>query len=425
MRIPEETKRDILSYASVNIAGIIGGYLQLKPAGQGNLTACCPFHGEKTPSFSVSPKRGTWHCFGSCSDGGDAAKFIMKMEGINFNEALHKLAAMGGISIPGAGETKEEKERKAILSTLVKAEKYFKESLANNTNGGKEYVDSRMTPEMVESFGIGFAPKNDGKALLKYLKKNGVSEEIAEKTGLIRKDEKSNEYRDVFWGGRVIFPIRNKSGYTIGFAGRRIDGESRFKYVNSPETPTYRKYSTLFGLDKFDLTSGEVFVVEGYLDHIQMWFAGIRNVVATCGTAFTKDHLSVLKKLGIRRLNFMFDGDAAGVKATQRAVSLACKEEMASFVYSFPDGEDPDNYFKAGGKLEDFTAMSGLDFLEKSGVELDGTMRELHRLERLELVMLSLAKKFPAVAEALNKPGRLEKLFSQDAMHKFQGLVQQ
>ena len=423
MRIPENIKQDIQSYASANIVSIIGGYLQLKPSGQGNLAACCPFHGEKTPSFSVSPSRGTWHCFGSCSEGGDAAKFIMKIEGVNFNDALLKLAALGSIGIPSAGETKEEKEKKAIFSALAKADKFYRESLAVDGNEGKKYVETRMTPEMAESFGIGFAPKNDGKALLNHLKKIGVTEDIAEKAGLIRKDEKKAEYRDVFWGGRIIFPIRNKNGYTIGFAGRRMDSESRFKYVNSPETPTYKKHSALFGLDKLETTSGEVFVVEGYLDLMQMHEVGIRNVVAACGTAFTKEHLLALKKLGIRRLNLMFDGDSAGTKATQHAVFLACKEEIAVQVCCLPDGEDPDSYFKHGGKLEDVQAMSGLDFLEQSGVELDGMMRELHRLERMERALVYFAQHIPSVAGVLKKRGNLEQLFSPEALSQLQGVI--
>ncbi|OGT99712.1 MAG: DNA primase [Geobacteraceae bacterium GWB2_52_12] len=423
MRIPEKEKREILEYCAVNIAAIVGDYLPLKPQGR-SLAGCCPFHGEKTPSFSVSPERGTWHCFGSCSEGGDAAKFIMKMEGINFNEALVKLAARGGITIPGAGETKEEKERKALLSVLAKAGKFFRDCLAADTNGGKAYVESRLTPEMVDVFGIGFAPKNDGKALLNHLKKHGVSEEIAEKAGLIRKGD-DGSYRDVFWGGRVIFPIRNKGGYIIGFAGRRIDGESKFKYVNSPETPLYKKYSALFGLDQADFSTGEVFVVEGYIDLMAMWSAGIRNVVAACGTAFTEEHVVTLKKYGVRRLNLMFDGDAAGIKATQRTASLAFEQGIKAVVYSLPDEHDPDSFLKSGGNMNNITAISSFEYLEKSGIELSGTMRELYRLERLERAMLYVASKSSAVAGLLKKRGNLDELFSQEGLAQLQEVLQQ
>lgn len=421
-RIPDEIKKDILEYGARNIAAIIGEYLQLKKSGKG-LSGCCPFHGEKTPSFSVSPERGTWHCFGSCSEGGDAAKFLMKIERINFNDALVKLANHAGIAIPGAGETKEEKERKSIFSALAKAGKFFRDSLTADETGGKAYVESRMTPEMVETFGIGFAPKNDGKALYNHLKKNGVPEDVMEKAGLVRKDERGN-YKDIFWGGRVMFPIRNKGGYIIGFAGRRIDGESKFKYVNSPETMLYKKYTALFGLDLADLSSGEVFVVEGYLDFIQMWSAGVKNVIAACGTAFTEEHVSQLRKFGIRRLNLMFDADGAGIKATQRTISLACTEDLQAMVYSLPAGDDPDSYFKAGGSIENITAVSGFEFLEKSGIELNGTMRALRRAERTEKALVYIASKIPAVADLLKKRGNLEELFSQDALEQIQEMLQ-
>lgn len=421
MRIPEEIKQDILQYGALNIASIIGDYLPLKKSGK-TLAGCCPFHGEKTPSFTVSPERGTWRCFGSCSEGGNVAKFLMKIEGINFNDALLKLAALGGITIPGAGETKEEKERKAIFSALAKTEKFYREALAADKNGGKRYVESRMTPEMVESFGIGWAPNNGGKFLYNSLKNLGITEEIAEKAGLIRKD-RNGKMGDTFWGGRVMFPVKNLNGYTIGFAGRRIDGESRFKYINSPETAVYKKYSVLFGLNFADLSSGEVFVVEGYLDLMQMWAAGIHNVVATCGTAFTKEHAAILKKYGIRRLNFMFDGDAAGIKATIRAISLAYAEEMKAVVFRLPADQDPDSFFKDGKTLDEIAAISGFEYLEQSGIELDGTMRELRRLERLEKAMLFFAQT-PAVAKVLKKRGNLEELFSQDALAQIQELLQ-
>jgi len=421
MRIPDEIKREILEYGARNIDTIIGEYLPLKKTGK-TFSGCCPFHGEKTASFHVTPERGTWRCFGSCGEGGDVVSFMMKLEGISFHKALQKLANRAGIAIPGAGETAEEKERKAIFSALAKAEKFFKEALAADNSDGKAYVESRMTSEMVSEFGIGWAPANSGKHFYNNLEKLGISEELAMKAGLIRQNEENGTFYDVFRKGRVMFPIKNKNGYTIGFAGRRIDGESEFKYINSAETPVYKKYSVLYGLDKCDFSSGEVFVVEGYLDLMQMWAAGIRNVVAACSTAFTAEHIAVLKKYGVRRLNLMFDGDKAGIKATQKAITLAYTEEMKAMVYSLPEGKDPDDFFKSG-KLEDLTSISGFEYLEQSGIELDGTMRELRRLERLEKAMLYFAQS-PAVAAILKKRGNLEELFSQDALVQIQEVLQ-
>ena len=154
MRIPEDIKKVIQEYGASNIASIIGEYLPLTKSGH-NLSGCCPFHGEKTGSFIVSPERGTWRCFGSCSEGGDVAKFMMKMDSTNFGETLQKLASKGCITIPGAGESPEEKERKAILSVLSKADDFYRNCLTADHSEGRAYTDSRMTPEMVQAFGIG------------------------------------------------------------------------------------------------------------------------------------------------------------------------------------------------------------------------------------------------------------------------------
>ena len=421
MRISAEVKEAIQEYAKANIADIIGDYLPLTKSGH-NLSGCCPFHGEKTPSFVVSPSRGSWRCFGSCGEGGDAAKFIMKLEGMGFNDVLQKIAIRGGITIPGGGESPQEKERKAMLSVLAKADEFFRAALAADHSEGRAYTDKRMTPEMVTAFGIGYAPKNGGKALTLHLESLKVPEDLSVRAGLIRKDDKG-AYRDVFWGGRIMFPIKDKAGYTIGFAGRTITAEQKYKYINSPETSCYKKYGALFGMDKTDFSSGEVFVVEGYIDHMQMWNSGVRNVVAACGTAFTADHAAVLKKLGVTRLNFMFDGDAAGISATQKAVKLAYMEELTAQVYALPDGDDPDSFFKAGSQLNTIAVVSGLEFLEKSGADLTRVMQDLLRFERMEKVLLKLAKR-PAVATSLKKWGHLDKYISQERLPEFEELLQ-
>jgi len=419
--ISKEVIDQVLSYGGTNIVSIVSQYMELRK--EGNVyRGCCPFHVEKTPSFTVDPNRQTWHCFGSCAEGGNVITFIKKIEGIRFPEAVAKLAAMGGITIPGAGETKEEKERKVVLAALSKAELFFQHNLAENTNGGKAYVEKRMTPEMVEAFGIGYAPKNSGKALLDHLRKLRVPDEISEKAGLIRKDDKG-EYRDVFWGGRVMFPIRNKSGVTIAFAGRSIDDAPKFKYINSPETLVYKKMNALFGLDKADLSSGEVYVVEGYLDLMQMWAKGYRNVVAACGTAFTQHHIAELKRQGVRRLVLLFDGDAAGQKATQRTIALAIKEELKVSVFALPDGQDPDSFFKDNGVL--VTPLTGLEYLEVSGVELTGHMADLRRLERLEKGMLWFAENNPEVAAVLVRRGKLDELFDKPVADSLMAKLQE
>ena len=422
--ITDNMKKDILAFGADNIVSIIDGYVPLRKTARA-YTACCPFHQEKTPSFTVDPGRRTWHCFGACSEGGDVAKFLMKIDGISFPAALEVLARKGGIDIPH-GDIKEERERKGMLHVLEKAQQFYHNSLVQNQNGAKAYVGSRMTEDMVEQFGIGFAPVGV-KTLVDFLGgRERLPLDVAEKAGLIRKDS-SGGYRDIF-RGRVTFPIRDKAGYIIAFAGRTISStNSRFKYINSPETPLFRKSATLFGLDgalEAMKEKGEVYVVEGYIDLLQMRAAGIPNVVATCGTAFTREHAAILKRY-LRRLNLMFDGDDAGRKALQKGILLAVKEEMKARVFIFPEGQDPDSFFRNGGKTEELITMSGFDFLKQSGVEMNAMMQNLHRLERLENGVAYMAKKIPDVARLLAKRGNLGEFFSPEVLPAIEETITQ
>ena len=242
--IPEQLKKEILAYGADHIVTIIGEYVPLRQAGR-SYTACCPFHEEKTPSFTVDPGRKTWRCFGACSAGGDVASFLMKRDGISFPAALELLAGKGGITIP-QGTSREESERRSMRVILGKAQQFYQNSLRHNRNGAQAYVGSRMTETMVRQFGIGFAPVG-GSALVEYLNQERLSLAVAERAGLIRKDT-DGAYRDYF-RGRVMFPIRDTAGYLIAFAGRTISTTTRCKYLNSPETPLFRKSATLFGLD--------------------------------------------------------------------------------------------------------------------------------------------------------------------------------
>src|SRR6185369_1317929 len=194
-----------------------------------------------------------------------------------------------------------------------------------------------------------------------------------------------------------------------------------------PETPLFRKSATLFGLEGAIVAmkeKGEVNVVEGYLDLMQMRAAGILNVVATCGTAFTREHAAILKHY-VRRLNLMFDGDAAGRKALQKGVLLAVKEEMKAHVFIFSEGQDPDSFYRNGGKTEELITMSGFDFLKQSGVEMNTMMQNLHRLERLENGVAYMAKKIPDVARLLAKRGNLGELFSPEVIPVIEEIITQ
>ena len=419
--IPDQIKREILAYGAENIVSIIGEYVPLRKTARAYV-ACCPFHDEKTPSFSADPGRKTWHCFGSCAEGGDVAKFLMKMDGISFPVALERLARRGGITIPNS-DSEEERERRGILHILAKAQQFYHDSLLQNQNGAKAYVGTRMTEAMITQFGIGFATIG-GKSLVEYLDKERLPLDAAEKAGLIRKDA-AGGYRDNF-RGRVIFPIKDKSGNIIAFAGRTISStNSRYKYINSPETPLFKKSATIYGLDgAIDAMKekGEVYVVEGYIDLMQMRAAGIPNVVATCGTAFTREHAAILKRY-VRRLNLMFDGDGAGRKALQKGILLAVKEEMRARVFIFPEGQDPDSFYKDGGKTEDLVTMSGFDYLKQSGIEMNAMMQNLHRLERLENGFTYMAKTIPDVARLLAKRGNLGELFSPEVQPVIEEII--
>ncbi len=409
----EQKKIDeILEYGGQNIAAIVGRYADLKK--EGNVfKGCCPFHGEKTPSFTVDPSRQTWRCFGSCADGGNVATFIMKMENVKFPVAMQKLADMGGISL-GDEDSKEEKERKAMLLVMAKANDFFQNNL-KSTPDALAYVSKRLTPEMVSTHGIGFAPTNGGKALVSYLTKNKLPIWAAEMAGLIRKDEQTGEYKDRYWG-RMTFPIKNAAGYVIGFGGRAITDKAKVKYINSPETPLYKKSEVLFGLDKAlpEITrTGEALVVEGYMDWIAAWEAGIKNVVASCGTAFTDGHAKILKRHA-KKIHYMFDGDAAGKKALVRSIPIGIEADLSVMAYVLPSEQDPDDFFKAGGKLENIKPMSGLMYLESIKFEMSETYKKLLRLERLENGMIWFAANNSEVAAVLAKRGNLHQLFDAD-----------
>ena len=419
--IPEQIKKEILAYGADHIVTIIGEQVPLRQAAR-IYTACCPFHSEKTPSFTVDPARRSWRCFGACAEGGDVAKFLMKRDGISFPAALELLAARGGISIPQS-DHREERERRSLREILAKAQQFFQVSLRQNGNGAKTYVSSRMTEALVTQFGIGYAP-GGGTALVEYLTREQLSLTVAEQAGLISRDA-TGHYRDHF-RGRIMFPLRDSTGEIIAFAGRTTSPTTtRCKYLNSPETPLFRKSATLFGLDgaiESMRHHGVVYVVEGYLDLMQMWGAGVGNVVATCGTAFTREQACLLKRY-VRRLNLMFDGDDAGRKALQKAVLTAAKEELQTRVVILPEGHDPDSFYRNGARSVSLHTMSGFDYLKQSGIPMSVTMQHLHRLERLEQGFAYMARSIPAVARLLARRGNLGELFGPELLPAMEEII--
>lgn len=348
-----ETVREVAERLA--IADIIGEYVALKRSGS-NFVGLCPFHGEKTPSFNVNPAREIFHCFG-CGAGGDIYNFIMRIEGISFPEALRKLAARAGITIDDRplteAEQRQKTEREQQRAILLATAQHYRTNLLQHPEASvaRNYLQKRsVQDDLAATYGLGFASPNRNR-LTDYLKNRSLPLEQAEKLGIIRKGDRG--WYDLLHN-RLIFPIRDRQGHPIGFAGRVLD-DSLPKYINSPESPLYRKSSVLFGIDlslREIRQSGTAIIVEGYFDHLALYRAGICNAVATCGTALTDGHINLLKKHA-QRICLLFDSDNAGRKATVKAMELCLEQAIPAYVISLPQGEDPDSFLQ-NNSAEDF-----------------------------------------------------------------------
>ena len=356
-RVLEEVK------GRIDIVDFISDYVQLRKSGQ-NWKGLCPFHSEKTPSFMVSPSKQIFHCFG-CGAGGDVISFLVQYEHMPFPEALQVLARKAGIQLQAIKQDKKAVEKdEQIRNALKEAAAYFAKKLKESGNAAA-YVRKRgITEETAELFRLGYAPAG-WHNLLQYLKGKGCADSIIREAGLAVAGEKGmyDMFRD-----RVMFPIMGMQGDVIAFGGRAMDS-SLPKYINSPETPVFRKSETLYGL----FTAKEairqlerVFIVEGYMDVIICHQHGIRNVVAPLGTSLTPGHLQKLRRL-TKEAVVVFDGDAAGIAAARRALPLLCQNDFYARVLLLPHDEDPDSYLRKHG-TESFSilaekAQSMIDFL--------------------------------------------------------------
>ncbi len=329
----------------IDIVSLIGQYAQLKKAGR-NFKALCPFHQEKTASFIVSPDRQIWHCFGSCGDGGDVIKFLMKLEGLTFTEAVRELANSAGIELQTVQiEDKEWDVKQRIFHLNTLACDYF-EYLLHNTSFAKkarEYLEKRkVNLAVVKKFQLGYAPSS-WDSLLSFLKRKKFNEREIYDAGLLVKTEKGTYY-DRF-RGRLMFPIKDIRGNIIGFSGRILEpGDSQSKYINTPETLIYHKRESLYGISiakESIKKEGNVFLVEGEFDVITPYQAGFENFVAIKGSALTRDQLTVLKRL-TSRITLALDADAAGEEAVRRAIEAAEALEIDMYIMQFEIGKDPD-----------------------------------------------------------------------------------
>jgi DNA primase len=376
--IPEDIIETIRNTA--DIYDVVSESVHLKKTGL-HYMGLCPFHSEKTPSFSVNPARGIFHCFG-CGVGGNVFSFVMKRDGISFPESVRLLAAKYGIRVPeremSRTERREESEREALYSVNKMAMEYFKGVLFNGENGkaGREYLKKRgMTGVLAEEFNLGYVP--DGwDNLARFLSSRKVPLGLAEKSGLVVK-KNSERYYDRF-RNRIIFPICDLSQRVIGFGGRVLD-QSLPKYLNSPETPVYNKSRSLYG---FNLSrqamreTGTVHIVEGYFDLLSLYMHGIKNVVATLGTALTRDHVRMLSRSGVSKFVLVFDSDNAGIKAAERSIPVFQKEFVNADILVLPSPHDPDSFVREFGpeKFGEASARSlGIvPFLTESSVKKHG-----------------------------------------------------
>jgi DNA primase len=354
--IPEEAVSRVL--ASTDIVQLIGSYLPLKPAGRYH-KALCPFHTEKTPSFIVNPERQIFHCFG-CGEGGDAIGFLMRQEHLSFPEAIRFLADRAGINLPARfggtarGRTgREEEGRLQLLEIHKAAAEFFRQQLGDQTGGAAAlaYLRARGVPEsVVERFGLGYAP-DSWEDLLRHLLRRGFSRAQVELAGLaIARREGSGAY-DRF-RNRLMIPIYDSVGKVIAFGGRTLDS-SEPKYLNSPETPIYKKGAQLFGLHLAAPAirdRGSALVVEGYFDLITLHTHGFQHAVAVLGTALTGEQIALLRRYATRAV-LVFDPDAAGIAAARRSVESLLNSGLDWRVLLLPEGRDPDGFLRERGSV--------------------------------------------------------------------------
>ena len=340
-----------------DIYSVVSRYVPLTQK-SGRYWGRCPFHNEKTPSFSVNPEKGLFYCFG-CGAGGNVFKFLSLIENITYFEAVKLQAQRLGIEIPTKKSSPEQERRRREEKILLKinelAQDFYHECLIKTARGevGRKYLAARgITTQTIETFKLGLAP-DEWETLLKKLTRQNFSAQQLEAVGLIVKRKNYSGYYDRF-RERIMIPIANIVGHVVGFGGRVLNNadETTPKYLNTPETALFNKRNLLFGLDKSNRainTAGAAIVVEGYMDAISLFSAGIKNVVATLGTAFTPEHAKLILRYA-RKIIFCYDSDEAGQRATIRALPIVQQIGAEVFVVKIPDGKDPDEFIRKHGK---------------------------------------------------------------------------
>lgn len=393
---------------AARIDEVVGEFVPLKKRGV-NLIGVCPFHDEKTPSFTVSPVKGLFKCFG-CGKGGDSVRFLMEHEHFSYPEALRYLARKYNIPIEEVEESPEEKaeqsRKEALFAVNTFAEQYFIENLWESDKGkaiGLSYFTERgFSDETIKKFRLGYSLESWDHLQL-AAKEKGYKEEYLKEVGLVSKGERAVD----IYRGRVMFPIHNLSGRVLGFGGRILTSEKTAKYINSPESEIYSKSKVLYGLffaKKEIITRDNCYLVEGYTDVISMHQAGIQNVVASSGTSLTTDQIRLIRRF-TPNITILYDGDSAGIKASFRGIDMILEEGMQVKVVLFPDGDDPDSYSKKHSteELKTFLAENEKDFIGfKAGLLLkDAGTDPIRKASVVREMVESMALVSDAIARSI------------------------
>jgi DNA primase len=403
----------------VNIADVIGDHVTLKSAGVGSLKGLCPFHDERSPSFHVRPQVGYYHCFG-CGESGDVYSFLQKIDHLTFTESIERLAARINFELhyeEGGGKPSDSGNRTRILAANTAAAEFFVAQLATpGAAEGRKFLGERgFDKAAAETFGIGYAPKAWNE-LRDHLKGKGFTEAEMLQAGLLSQGDKGVYDR---FRGRVIWPIRDVTGQTIGFGARKLfDDDQGPKYLNTPETPVYHKQQVLYGLDlaKRDIAKNrQVVVVEGYTDVMAAHLSGVTTAVATCGTSFGVEHIKLIRRMmgddsGLGEVIFTFDPDAAGQKAAMRAFAEEQRFAAQTYVAVAPEGLDPCDLRLARGE------QAVRDLMDAKVPMFEFVIRQIlsnYNLDTVEGRVAALREAAPVVADirdAALKPGYTREL---------------
>lgn len=422
MKIPRGFSEELRNQA--DILKIVGDYVSLKKKGN-NYWACCPFHNEKTPSFSVNPSKGLFKCFG-CGKGGDAITFVMEIEGAPFPEAVKTVAEKCGIAVPVVADDQrdyEERDRQRadLLQLNAWATEFFEQNLTETAEGrrGLAYLEGRgITEATQKQFRLGYAP-NSWDAMSSFLRLRGASTAQIERSGLVTLKEAGGFY-DRF-RGRLMFPICDTQGRPVAFGGRII-GEGEPKYLNSPETAVYTKGQHLFGLGySRDSIRNKDFaiLVEGYLDFLIPFQEGVRNLVASLGTALTDNQVRLLGRY-TRKIVVNFDPDSAGVAATKRSLELLLGEGFKVNVLTLPDNLDPDEFIRERGADGYLRLLKNsqpfLDYIVEQAVGANDQTRPTGKVETINAILpylklvkdrIERAEQFERIADRLKIDSKL------------------